>query len=116
MSNAIKYNRPAGSVTVSHVVKDNKLITSIADAGLGIPDDQKAHMFEKFFRVQNEDRKNVVGTGLGMYITREYILKMGGELWFESVHGQGTTFYFSLPLAPTEATAAIPDTSAPTVP
>lgn len=99
VSNAIKYNRPSGSVAVYHILKDMKLATAIADTGLGIPEDQKAHMFEKFFRVQNEDRKNVVGTGLGMYITRQYILAMGGELWFESTHGQGTTFYFTLPLA-----------------
>ncbi len=98
VSNAIKYNRPNGSVTVSHSMKDGKLVTSIADTGLGIPEEQKAHMFEKFFRVKNDDRKNVVGTGLGMYITREYILSMNGELWFESIHGQGTTFYFTLPL------------------
>jgi len=99
VSNAIKYNRPNGRVTVSHVIKDSKLTTAIADTGLGIPEDQKAHMFEKFFRVQNADRTNVVGTGLGMYITRQYVLAMGGEVWFESIHGQGTTFYFSLPLA-----------------
>ncbi len=97
VSNAIKYNRPRGMVTVSHTIKDNMLITSVADTGLGIPDEQKAHMFEKFFRVTNQDRKNVVGTGLGMYITRQYILKMGGQVWFESTHGKGTTFYFSLP-------------------
>lgn len=99
VSNAIKYNRPNGSVTVSHLIRDNTLVLAVADTGLGIPDDQKAHMFQKFFRVQNEDRKNVIGTGLGMYITRQYILAMNGKVWFESVHGQGTTFYFSLPLA-----------------
>lgn len=99
VSNAIKYNRPNGTVKLAHSLQDGQLVTSIADTGLGIPDAQKAHMFEKFFRVQNDDRKNIIGTGLGMYITREYVLKMGGKVWFESVHGQGTTFYFSLPIA-----------------
>lgn len=99
VSNAIKYNRPEGSVVVSHSVKDGQLATAIADTGLGIPDEQKAHMFEKFFRVSHEDRKNVVGTGLGMYITRQYVLAMGGKVWFESTHGTGTTFYFTLPLS-----------------
>ncbi len=100
ISNAIKYNQPDGSVSVSHYInKDAKLVTAIADTGLGIPEDQKAHMFEKFFRVQDDDRKNVVGTGLGMYITRQYVLEMEGEARFESVHGKGTTFYFSLPIA-----------------
>jgi signal transduction histidine kinase len=99
VSNAIKYNRDGGSVTVSHTIQDNHLVTSIADTGLGIPEEQKAHMFEKFFRVKDKDRENVTGTGLGMYITKQYIEAMGGKLWFESTHGQGTTFYFSLPIA-----------------
>lgn len=105
VSNAIKYNRPSGSVKVSHTVVEGKLVTSITDTGLGIPENQKARMFEKFFRVQHEDRKDIVGTGLGMYITKQYIVKMGGEVWFESTHGQGTTFHFSLPLATSGPTA-----------
>lgn len=99
VSNAIKYNRPGGNVNVSHEVKDDQLVTKIEDNGLGIPENQKAHMFEKFFRVEHEDRKSVTGTGLGMYITRQYIEQMQGKLWYESTHGKGTVFYFSLPLA-----------------
>lgn len=98
VSNAIKYNRPGGHVAVSHMLKDDQLVTIVEDDGLGIPDDQKAHMFEKFFRVEHEDRKSVTGTGLGMYITKEYIEQMHGQLWFESSHGKGTKFYFSLPI------------------
>jgi signal transduction histidine kinase len=99
VSNAIKYNRPSGSVTLSHRVNGDQLVTMITDTGLGIPDDQKQHMFEKFFRVKNADRETVTGTGLGMYITKQYIEAMKGKLWFESTHGKGTTFYFSLPLS-----------------
>lgn len=110
VSNALKYNRPSGSVKVAHVLKQNKLVFSVADTGLGIPEDQKAHMFEKFFRVQGSDRTNIIGTGLGMYITKEYVVKMGGEVWFESVHGQGTTFYFSLPI-PVRSSAPQPPTT-----
>lgn len=98
ISNAIKYNRPGGHVTVSHSVKSGRLVTSIEDDGLGIPEDQKAHMFEKFFRVQNDDRQDVTGTGLGMYIVKQYIEQMHGQIWFESVHGKSTKFSFSLPL------------------
>lgn len=97
VSNALKYNRQGGSVKISHKRKGRKLITAIADTGLGIPENQQARMFEKFFRVVDEDRKSIVGTGLGMHITKEYITAMQGELWFESKHGKGTTFYFSLP-------------------
>lgn len=98
VTNAIKYNRKDGTVTVAHEVKDGQLVTSIADTGLGIPEDQQGHMFEKFYRVKHEDRASVPGTGLGMYITKQFIENMGGKIWFESVHGKGTTFFFSLPL------------------
>ncbi len=99
VSNAIKYNRPGGNVRISHRHKGKYLVTAIADDGLGIPEDQKARMFERFFRVKHDDRKSVTGTGLGMYITNQYVHGMHGEIWFESTHGEGTTFYFSLPIA-----------------
>lgn len=108
ISNALKYNRPNGTVKVSHSINEGQLVTAIVDTGLGIPEAQKAHMFEKFFRVEDADRKSVVGTGLGMYITREYVLAMGGKVWFESTHGVGTTFFFSLPLAKTIAPVTTP--------
>jgi signal transduction histidine kinase len=107
VSNAIKYNRSGGHVIVSHEVRDGQLVTCIEDNGLGIPEEQKSHMFEKFFRVQHEDRKSVTGTGLGMYITKQYIEDMQGRLWFESSHGTGTKFYFSLPLAKVPGTTKI---------
>lgn len=99
ISNAIKYNRAGGSVSVSYAVRDGKLITSVADTGLGIPEEQKAKMFEKFFRVAHADRKDVTGTGLGMYITKRYVQDMHGQIGFTSTHGKGTTFRFSLPIA-----------------
>lgn len=109
VSNAIKYNRPNGSITVSHVVDGDAVVTSVADTGLGIPVDQQAHIFEKFYRVQHADRAKVPGTGLGMHITKRFIENMGGKVWFTSVHGQGTTFFFSLPIdhTPTVAPATV---------
>ena len=101
VSNAIKYNRPGGKVVISHALKGDKLVTSIEDNGLGIPESQKAHIFEKFFRIQDASHKDIPGTGLGMYITKQYIEQMRGKVWFESTHGKGTIFYFSLPIART---------------
>ncbi len=98
VSNAIKYNRPGGKVTVYHKLIGDRLATIIEDNGLGIPDDQKAHLFEKFFRVRNEDRKNVTGTGLGLYITKRYVEEMRGELSVQSSYGKGTKISFSLPV------------------
>ncbi len=98
VSNAIKYNRPNGAITISHALNNDSLITSISDSGLGIPLEQQPHIFEKFYRVSHEDRANIQGTGLGMHITKRFIEAMGGTVWFTSAHGEGTTFYFSLPL------------------
>lgn len=99
VSNAIKYNREHGTVSITHQTKSDDLITMVKDTGLGIPEEQKEHIFEKFFRVQHSDRSKITGTGLGMFITSRYVEEMGGKIWFESAHGKGTTFYFSLPLA-----------------
>jgi signal transduction histidine kinase len=112
ISNGIKYNRPNGSVTISHEIKGQTVEITVRDTGLGIPEDQQAKMFQKFFRVEHEDRAAVQGTGLGLYVTKQFIEGMGGRLWFESVHGEGTAFHFTLPTEgkqqPTSATK--PDT------
>ncbi len=99
ISNGIKYNRPQGEVTISHQVTNGSIQITIKDTGLGIPKEQQAQMFQKFFRVEGSDRTNIPGTGLGMYITKQFIEGMGGKLWFESEQGKGTTFHFTLPLA-----------------
>lgn len=98
ISNGIKYNRPDGSVTITHEVQNAMVQISIADTGLGIPAEQQAKMFQKFFRVEGSDREGIPGTGLGMYITKQFIEGMGGKLWFESEQGKGTVFHFTLPL------------------
>jgi signal transduction histidine kinase len=99
ISNAIKYNRSPGVVAISCEIKGNFIQTTITDTGLGIPADQQEHMFQKFFRVEASDRRDIPGTGLGMYITKQFIEAMGGKLWFESETGKGTSFHFTLPIA-----------------
>ena len=99
ISNGIKYNRPSGQLTVTTSVSGAHVEIAIADTGLGIPADQQAHMFQKFFRVDAPDRAGIPGTGLGMYVTKQFIEGMGGTLRFESEHGKGTTFFFTVPLA-----------------
>jgi len=70
---------------------------SVSDNGIGIsPEDQK-HLFEKFYRVENEQTKSVKGSGLGLFITRNLVEKMGGEIGVNSKVGVGTMFYFKLP-------------------
>lgn len=98
VSNAIKYNKKSGFVKVTHKNKKGYLELAVTDSGLGIPKDQQEHMFQKFFRVSHADRASVVGTGLGMHITKRYVEEMDGNIWFESTHGKGTTFFVSLPI------------------
>lgn len=70
----------------------------IADQGLGIPEEAKKHLFEKFYRVEREGEVQIKGTGLGLFITKQLVERQGGKIWFESKEGKGTTFRFSLPL------------------
>ena len=98
ISNAIKYNRNPGNVTVACTMDGDFIQTTIRDTGLGIPPEQQDKMFQKFFRVEAYDRLGIPGTGLGMYITKQFIEAMGGRLWFESEQRQGTAFHFTLPI------------------
>ena len=100
ISNAIKYNRAGGEVSiVLNTASGNQLITSVSDNGFGIPEDQEEKMFGKFFRVESADHSSVEGTGLGLYVTKQFVEGMGGKLWFESEQNVGSSFHFSLSLA-----------------
>ena len=99
VSNAIKYNNEGGWVKISHEFKDNILVTSVADNGFGMSRDEQKKVFEKFFRSDAAKIKSIQGTGLGLFITKELVEKMGGKVWFSSEEGQGTTFNFSLRIA-----------------
>ena len=99
ISNAIKYS-PGGSDIKIDLTKNDKSITvTIADFGLGIPEEAKEKVFDKFYRVNNDDRRKIGGTGLGLAISKEIVVLHGGTIEFESTLGQGSTFYFNLPLA-----------------
>ena len=98
ISNSIKYT-PAGSVTISTALKNNELAIIIADTGIGISSEDQANLFNKFHRVQNEKTKNIVGTGLGLWITMEIVKRMKGRITVESIEGVGSHFTVYLPIA-----------------
>ena len=75
------------------------LVTQVADQGYGIAKKDQSKIFTRFFRVEEEAAKGIPGTGLGLFIVKQLVEKMGGEIWFESKLKEGTTFFFSLPLA-----------------
>ena len=97
VGNAIKYTPDGGKVTIE--VKKEELAAKlfISDSGIGIsPQDQK-YLFEKFFRAENEKTKAIKGNGLGLFITKQLVEKMGGEVGVSSEFGRGSTFFFTLP-------------------
>lgn len=96
IENAIKYTL-TGTVVVDVTGSDSKVIVSVKDSGLGIPAEDVPHLFQKFYRVDNQDRSAIGGTGLGLYLSRRLAEAMQGRLYLESVHGQGSTFFLELP-------------------
>lgn len=97
LSNAIKYTPPAGAVDVSLYKQRNKVIFKVSDSGYGIPADEQAYVFTKFFRGSNIKGREESGTGLGLYTIKELANTMGGDLWFDSRENKGSTFFFSFP-------------------
>jgi signal transduction histidine kinase len=100
LSNAIKYS-DKGTIEVSHELENDMFLTHVKDEGVGISDKDQKMIFTRFFRVEEEAAKGIPGTGLGLFIIKELIQRMGGTIWFSSKLGSGSTFSFSLPLART---------------
>jgi len=97
VSNAIKYNRIGGTVEISFNKLPDKLILSIKDNGIGIPQADQKRMFSKFFRAGNALKKATEGSGLGLYIVKSYVESWGGRISFVSQEQKGTTFTIELP-------------------
>jgi len=97
IGNAIKYSHEGGKIDIKLTEKNGKIIFSVQDWGVGIPRHQHSKIFEKFFRSKNESRYRTEGIGIGLYLARSILKHCGGEVWFKSEIGEGSTFFFSLP-------------------
>lgn len=96
IENAIKYTAQ-GSIKVDvKLSPENDILVKVIDSGVGIPAEDIPHLFEKFYRVDNRETREIGGTGLGLYLTRRLIEKMGGSLFVESELRAGSTFGFRL--------------------
>jgi signal transduction histidine kinase len=98
VSNAIKYTPDGGGVSIRMTHTDDAATIAVSDTGIGIPQDEQAQMFGRFFRTSNARDSGVDGSGLGLAITRGIVEAHGGTIGFDSIEGQGSTFHFTLPL------------------
>jgi two-component system CheB/CheR fusion protein len=97
LTNAIKYAPSEQPIEVKTICDGNWVIVSVQDHGKGIPKDQQARIFERFYRSGEAGQKRQPGTGLGLYLAAEIIKQQGGRIWVESVPEAGATFFFTLP-------------------
>lgn len=96
IENAIKYT-PSGEVVVNITGDDKQISVSVKDNGIGIPAEDIPHLFQKFYRVDNSDTREIGGTGLGLYLSRRLAEAMSGNLRVESKYKEGSTFYLEIP-------------------
>lgn len=100
LSNAVKFSQPGGNVWLRAEINDEMtthVLVSVTDQGRGIPASQLETIFERFQQVDASDSREKGGTGLGLAICRRIVQQHGGRIWAESVLGQGSTFYLTLP-------------------
>ncbi|MBI1356113.1 MAG: GAF domain-containing protein [Acidobacteria bacterium] len=100
LSNAIRYSPGGGDIEVSMRQVGELAEISVSDHGLGIPSDAIGKLFTKFYRVDNSATRSINGTGLGLALIKSIVEDHGGEVGVESVEGQGSRFWFRLPLIP----------------
>lgn len=99
LDNALNYTPAGGKVQVFTARDGEAAVTIVEDSGCGIPEEDREYIFERFFRVDRARTRQAGGTGLGLAIVKEIVVRHGGKVWVESSEGQGSRFYFTLPLA-----------------
>lgn len=100
IANAVRYNRPGGTVEVSVTPKGDTQVIEVKDTGIGIPQGDLARIFERFYRVDADRSRDTGGTGLGLAIVRHAVESHGGTIQVESLLGEGSTFTVVLPTEP----------------
>jgi len=98
IDNAVRYSKGGGIITIAVKKRGPSLLWQIQDQGIGIPASQQKYIFQKFFRAVNGSRYQTEGTGIGLYITKELIEALGGEIGFKSEESRGSIFWFILPI------------------
>jgi signal transduction histidine kinase len=100
LSNAIKYSAPGTEVLVTGKMAGNKVTIAVHDQGVGIPEGELQRVFERFYRGRDDSPARTGGTGLGLYIVKHLVERLGGAVWADSTPGEGSVFTVQLPLSP----------------
>ena len=106
LSNAIKYSPNGGRITISahDEPQRHRIVVSVADEGIGIGSEDKDSLFTTFHRIQRPETRGTGGSGLGLYIAKEWTEAMGGEIWLESELNKGSTFFVGIPTQNSDTT------------
>jgi signal transduction histidine kinase len=97
IGNAVKYTKK-GEIELLTKIDDKFVTIMIKDTGLGMSAKERENLFSKFYRIQSDDTRGIVGTGLGLWITKQLVELMGGEIYLDSIKDVGTQFYFTVPI------------------
>jgi signal transduction histidine kinase len=98
LTNATKYNKEEGVININLITFPEQVQIDIRDTGIGIKIEDMGILFTKFGRIRSSDTEKIEGTGLGLFVTKEIVGKLGGEIWAVSEYGKGSTFSVKLPL------------------
>ena len=97
LSNAIKYMEKSGTVTISLTLSGKLITVTCEDTGIGIPEREQKELFTRFFRASNIVHRSIAGSGLGLFVSREHMRALGGDMSFTSQLGKGTTMIVTIP-------------------
>jgi two-component system phosphate regulon sensor histidine kinase PhoR len=98
LDNATQYTLPGGQITLTAESRENDVVFTVTDTGIGIPKSDQSRIFERFYRVDAARSREAGGTGLGLAIAKHLVEVHGGHIWVESEIGQGSQFNFSIPV------------------
>ncbi len=98
-SNAVKYSPKGKKIGIITSVNNNQVLVSVRDEGMGIKPHDLEKLFDRYYRVQSKDTQHIAGFGIGLYLSAEIIERHNGKIWAESIIGEGSTFYFMLPVS-----------------
>jgi len=99
VSNAVKYNKPGGSVSIRIGKENNEVKLEVKASGIGIPEAFQHHLFEEFYRVKTPETQNIPGTGLGLVICKRIVDELGGSIEVDSKEGEYSLFTVRFPIS-----------------